>query len=227
MLRLQRLPFLFLSLVFLGVLGTSFLYADRSVDTILASTRFSPSEQESIRRLFALAADSGVSEEMLRPRLEEAIAKRVPVPRLVSALGRDVEFLRSARSILLKVESGEVLLLDNASWQRAAHLLAWGAAPEDLSRLARAGTPSPELFTAITNLYALLIQWGLDSEASLDLCDALAGSRIDIDSYPGVLDILVRGRRLQVSPGTLSRRMIETLPRVRDLKQLEQRTLYE
>lgn len=202
-------------------------FGERDVEAVLSSSGLPARDRERIGEVFAAADAEGVAPQMLRSRLEEGLAKRVDVPRLLAALLQDLEYLRSARSTLLEVEGGSSLLLDNPSWMRAADLLSWGASPGDLARLAHSGAASPELFAATTYLFALLIQWGLEPEMSVVLCEAVAGSQIDTDSFPGILDILVRGRRLLISPSTLSRRIVEALPRVRDLRQLEQRTLYE
>jgi hypothetical protein len=210
-----------------GAIAPFGAFGEKGVDAVLSASRFPARDRERISEVFAAAHAEGIAEEMLRSRLEEGIAKRVAAPLLLSALRRDVSFLQSARATLLEVAGGAALLLDNASWSRAADLLSWGASPDNLARLAHSGASRPELFKATTYLFALLIQWGLEPEVSVELCEAVAASQIDIDSYPGILDILVRGRRLLVPPRTLSRRIVDALPRVRDLQQLEQRTLYE
>ena len=135
-----------------GVIAPLGAFGEKGVDAVLSSSRFPARDRERISEVFAAAHAEGIAEEMLRSRLEEGIAKRVAAPLLLSALRRDVSFLQSARATLLEVAGGAALLLDNASWSRAADLLSWGASPDNLARLAHSGASRPELFKATTYL---------------------------------------------------------------------------
>lgn len=204
------------------------LGADDSPEGLLRRTgRYTESDATLVGEIFRAAASEGIDPELLMPRLEEALSKKIPANPLITALKNEVRRLLEARSCLLGIEGGGRLLLDNASWQRTANLLAWGASEEEVKVIVSSISHRHGDFQQASYLYVSLVHWGLPKNSALSLTSAVSQSAIRAGDFPGILEILIQGRRLLLSPTELARRMIEVLPRVRNLGQLKERILYE
>jgi hypothetical protein len=200
------------------------VHAD-SFGQALRTSPYTEQQKSSIGMLFAEAAEKHIPEELLAPRLEEGVAKKVPYPRLIKALRDELTRLEQARDILLGVEGGRVLAADEASWARTSNLLALGVSEREISYVAGASIGRWEDYRDATVLFISLAGWGIDREAALSLAGAALESRLEGESFVGILDILVTGRRLRLDPDRLARLMARELPSVRDVEELEERVL--
>ena len=227
MLQNRFVLLLSVQLILGGLIFSAPLAAEKSVEELLRSARYSENQKELIETVFNSANEKGIENELLISRLEEGVAKRVPASRLIAALEREIEFLETARMLFLEIDSGETLLLNDDLWRRAAHMLSWGITALEFKSIAAACVQRPEAFQPATFLFVIIVEWGMDRATGIELCVAVIKSEIETDEFAGVLDVLIRGRRLLVSPQTMSKRILESLPDVTNLRQLADRTLYE
>jgi len=198
-----------------------------SLEDVLARSNYSASKKEAVFQLFREAREDKIPGDLLLPRLVEGVAKRVPADKVLSVLRQNLINLREARSILLGVSDGVVLLENRSSWLRTANLLAGGVPAEEIREIAEACRLRWGDYRQATYLYVSLANWGLDRKNSLDLVRAFLKSSIPGESFAGVLELLVAGRRLRISPEELIRRIKDELPRVETLEELHERILYE
>jgi hypothetical protein len=197
----------------------------QSLEGVLSRSRYSPQVQAEISGEFREAEKQGIPLELLLPRLEEGIAKKVSSGRLLAALQREQDLLLQARGLLLGLDGGSRLLEDQASWARAANLLAGGYSAGEVAELARSSLSRAEDFRPATSLYVSLRGWGLASGQALELVRGLLASSISGERFPGIMEILIEGRRLRIAPETLVRRLLEQLPEARTIEELRQRCL--
>jgi hypothetical protein len=197
----------------------------QSLEEVLSRSRYSPAEREEVGRQFREAERQEIPVELLLPRLEEGLAKKVPAGRLLAVLRREQDLLLEARSLLLELDGGARLAADRASWARAANLLAGGYGSGEVRELARASLARPGDFRAAASLYVSLRGWGLPSDSSLDIARALLTSPVPGQRFPGIMEILVEGRRLRLPPETLTRRLLQHLPEVKTIEELRQKCL--
>jgi hypothetical protein len=197
----------------------------QSVKEVLSRGRYSLEVREQVVRQFEEAKGQGVPVGLLLPRLEEGVAKKVPGERLLAVLRREQELLLEARRLLLELDGGSKLTEDQASWSRVANLLAGGYGRLEVQELARVSLARARDFRPAASLYVSLRTWGLDSEQALDIVRGLLASSISGDRFPGVMEILVEGRRQRISPETLLQRMQQYLPQVKSIEDLRQKCL--
>ena len=208
-----------------GLLAAAMLPA-QSLEAALARSRFSPEQQRAIEEQFREAALQGIPLSLLLPRLEEGIAKKVPAARLQEALRGQAGLLLEARALLVETPpGGEALLADPASWARTANLLAGALPAAEVRRLAGFCAKRPADYRQATSLYLSLVEWGLDRGKAQELLGALLDSRLPGESFPGVMEILVEGRRQRLSPEELVRRLLLHLPDTVSMEELKRRTL--
>jgi hypothetical protein len=207
-----------------GLLAAAMLPA-QSLETALARSRFPPEQQRAIEEQFREAALQGIPVSLLLPRLEEGIAKKVPAARLQEALRGQAGLLLEARALLVGTPGGEALLADPASWARTANLLAGALPAAEVRRLAGFCAKRPADYRQATSLYLSLVEWGLDRGKAQELVGALLDSRQPGESFPGVMEILVEGRRQRLAPEELVRRVLLHLPDTVSMEELKRRTL--
>ncbi len=197
----------------------------QNLESVLSRSRYSPEVQGEISRQFREAGRHGIPVELLLPRLEEGIAKKVSAGRLLAALVREQDLLLQARGLLSGLDGGERLLQDQASWARAENLLAGGYSGDEVAELARASLSRAGDFRPAASLYASLRGWGLSSGQALELVRGLLASPLSGERFPGIMEILIAGRRLRLPPETLIRRLLEQLPEARTIEELRQKCL--
>ena len=207
-----------------GLLAAAMLPA-QSLEAALARSRFSPEQQRAIEEQFREAALQGIPLSLLLPRLEEGIAKKVPAARLQEALRGQAGLLLEARALLVGTPGGEALLADPASWARTANLLAGALPAAEVRRLAGFCAKRPADYRQATSLYLSLVEWGLDRGKAQELLGALLDSRQPGESFPGVMEILVEGRRQRLAPEELVRRLLLHLSDTATMEELKRRTL--
>ena len=207
-----------------GLLAAAMLPA-QSLEAALARSRFPLEQQRAIEEQFREAALQGIPVSLLLPRLEEGIAKKVPAARLQEALRGQAGLLLEARALLVGTPGGEALLADPASWARTANLLAGALPAAEVRRLAGFCAKRPADYRQATSLYLSLVEWGLDRGKAQELLGALLDSRLPGESFPGVMEILVEGRRQRLAPEELVRRVLLHLPDTVSMEELKRRTL--
>lgn len=191
------------------------------ITTTLEKSRYSERQKASIISFFTETDRADLPAELLVPKLEEGIAKRIPAQRVLDALKREREGLLKARALILRVEGGEQVLADRASWARTANLLAGGISETEIEGLILLCRSRVGDFRPATYLYAALKEWGLGQEPSFSLIGALLRSSISADSFMGVMDLLATGRRRRIAPEELVRRIEEHLKQVKRIEELE------
>jgi hypothetical protein len=199
----------------------------QEVGALLDRAPYEKPSKEAIRRLFDRAQAQSIPADLLLPRLEEGLAKKVAPARLLQALERELDYLERARAILLEVEEGPRLLLDSASWARTANLLAAGTAEAEVRHLVRLWRARWPDYRPATWLYAALLRWGLSRPAALALLEALQASVLPGDSFAGIQDLLLEGRRLRLQPEELADRMVRRMPQVRSVEELKESVLHD
>lgn len=201
--------------------------AEESAEEILSKSKYSPSDRAAVLDIFEKAGREGIEEFYLLPRLMEARAKRVPASRLLAALEKEVQFLITARKLLLESREGRKLLKSEAPLQRTANLLSWGLSETEIRKIVHAAGAEADTYQNATYLFVSLADWGLERDIALQLTAAAAESKIDENDFPGILDLLVRSRRSSRTPAEQGRKIIELLPVVADFSDLKERIYYE
>ena len=202
--------------LFVGSLGSA-----QTVDSTLGRSPYSESQKTEITVFFTRMEHAGIPFELLLPKLQEGIAKRVPAHRVLTVLEAEAESLVQARTLLAHIEGGQLVLSDRASWARTANLLSGGIPRDEIEALielcvSRTGTYRPASY-----LYVALSDWGLDRKPAMDLITALLDSSIPPDRYMGVMDLITTGRRRRIAAEELARRIQEHLGHVTTLEELE------
>ena len=202
--------------LFVGSLGSA-----QTVDSVLGKSPYSESQKNEITAFFTRMEHAGIPSELLVPKLQEGIAKRVAAHRVLAVLETEAQNLGEARTLLLHMEGGQAVLSDRASWARTANLLSGGIPRDEIEALvdlcvARVGSYRPA-----TYLYVALSEWGLDGQRASELIAALLTSSIPPDRYMGVMDLLVTGRRRRIAAEELVRRIQEHVGQVTRLEELE------
>lgn len=197
-----------------------------NVDSLLSKTSYSETQKKMISDLFSEALSEDVPVELLLPRLEEGIAKRVSGNLLLKVLQADFCRLKEARAIILETIEGMDINRETGVWARTANLLAKDISAEELKALVYSSRLRWQDYREATSLYVSLLKWGLDRESALAVTEALLAASIPRESFKGLIDIFVKGRRLRISPEELCGRIIGQIGRVDSLENLERRILY-
>jgi hypothetical protein len=220
----------FPQLSFIGCLAVFFIFTalavfgqdvESAITKTLEKSRYSEGQKASIITFFVETGRVAIPAELLVPKLEEGIAKRIPAQRVLDALKQEREGLLKARALILRVEGGEQVLADRASWARTANLLAGGISETEVEGLILLCRSRVKDFRPATYLYVALKEWGLGREPSFSLIGALLSSSISTDSFMGVMDLLATGRRRRIAPEELVQRIEEHLKHVKTIEELE------
>jgi hypothetical protein len=215
---------------FIGGLAVFFLFTalavfgqnvESAISKTLSKSGYSDTQKTSITAFFAETERAGIPGGLLLPKLEEGIAKRAPAQRVLDALKRESEGLLKARALIRRVEGGEQVLADRASWARTANLLAGGISETEIEGLILFCRSRMGDFRPATYLYVALREWGLGREPSFSLIGALLSSSISTDSFMGVMDLLATGRRRRIPPEELVQRIEAHLKQVKTIEELE------
>lgn len=196
-----------------------------SVEQVLEASGYSTSHSNAIGAIFEEARREGVPTELLLPRLQEGLAKRVPASRVAQALEADLGNLIRARSVLNEVPGGNRFLDDSGRWARAANLLAAGRRESEVKALATASASRPEAFRPASALYVSVIHWGLDEPAALALVQAAVDSSLSTSAFPGIAELIAEGRRKRIRPSQLVERLVVGLGQSANLEELRRLTL--
>ena len=190
-----------------GTSFSAFSGASSKVEGILEEHGYTRTEIQSVLNSFELAESKDIPGDMLVPRVQEGVAKGVPVPRLQMALKNDIEYLMSARRLFAEAEAEEVFLNREDQWKRAANMLAAGFGSDELANLIQICKVDPEKFRPLSLLYASLSTWGLSKEDGLLVTKALVSSSISTEEYEGILDLYRTARRERIRPEELTERI--------------------
>lgn len=196
----------------------------QDLDSVLARASYSQPERAAIRRRIELAEARGIDPELLLPRVAEGVAKRAPAELLEEAVASEITRLEAARDLIVESDAAG-LVADRPSWLRAANLLDAGFRSETVRRLARASADRIEAFRPGSLLLTLLTEWGLDETAAATLAAATIDSRLATEEFPGLLDLLIAGRARRITPADMTRRLLDALPHVRNLRGLRRAVL--
>lgn len=220
-------------LVISWVLAEGMLFAgtwDARVDQTLHSSTFSDRDKQQVRTVFTHAEQENLPTDHFLLRLEEGVAKQVPVHTLSSALTKEIEAFTQARAIVrstLNQHEADILLADSTSWSRIATLYQQGVSEQDLGSLITLFNQqkSEEKWSNFRYGGGLLIalrQWGIDDSNSLQVVEAIAKSLIPGNDYRLVINLFHSGFSKRISPEIIIQRIIETAPRTRSITMLQQ-----
>jgi hypothetical protein len=193
----------------------------QTVESALGRSGYSEAHKDSITSFFARLEVTGIPIELLLSKLEEGIAKRIPASTVLEALEREMENLRKARALVLRIEGGQRLLSDPASWARSANLLAAGIPAQEVGQLIALCISKVEGYRPATYLYVALRDWGLARESAFELIGSLLNSSIVPEQYAGVMDLLATGRRRRIPPEQLVKRIQQHLEQTDTIEELE------
>ena len=193
----------------------------QTVDSALGTSPYSESWKTEISAFFTRMEHTGIPSELLLPKLQEGIAKRVPAHRVLAVLEAEAQSLAEARTLLLPIEGGQRVLSDRASWARTANLLSGGIPRDEIEALVRLCASRFGTYRPATYLYVALSEWGLDRKSAAELVAALVASAIPPDRYMGVMDLLAAGRRRRIAAEELAQRIEEHVGQVTRLEELE------
>ena len=213
--------------VLLITFSSSQTFGDEKLEKALSSDRYTESQRTSIRGMFQDAENQGIDSEMLLPRIYEATAKNISVGRLVSVLAEELERFGVARELLLETPYGKELILESSAWQRAANLIAWGATDDEIRSMSNSSGGIAATFIDATHLFASLVEWGIERERAFAVVIAAMESPIAGEDYPGIIELLIQGRRIMIRPNEVISRLLLSLPRVSTFEQLKKKVLYE
>ncbi|HDQ14849.1 MAG TPA: hypothetical protein ENN41_08555 [Sediminispirochaeta sp.] len=198
----------------------------QKLEAILAESNFSSAEKQVMYEIFAHVQKKEVPSEMLLPRLQEGVAKQVPLFRLSTALERDLDNLIVARDLILKNNTSESYIKNQGSWQRIANMLAAGFDQDEIVGLLELCSGKPEEFRHVSLLYAALQKWGIADDEIMDVSRALVSSPIPSTEYIAVMDLYRAARGRRIRPEELSERIIVEAKNVERVEELERRILY-
>jgi len=204
----------------------AFSAESRRVEGILEDHGYTRTEIQSVLNSFELAESKDIPGDMLVPRVQEGVAKGVPVPRLQMALKNDIEYLMSARRLFAEAEAETVFMNQESQWKRAANMLAAGFGSDELIILIEICKKNPEKFRPISFLYASLSTWGLSKEDGLAVAEALISSAIPTAEYEGILDLYRTARRERIRPEELTERIAARASSSESVEELERMILY-
>jgi hypothetical protein len=228
----RRFPRPFFVIIALPILLVVLIRPAYSEDwsALLDASGLSYQEKESIRLVFKKAKTQSVPEELLTSRLAEGLAKGVSGKNMTGALERELLLLLRAGTILSDAAfhtPGIELKEDIAAWARTANLLSLGISSEDVEKIVHACIHRWNDYRDATYLYVKLIKWGVHRLDALNVTVAVAGSSVPGKQISGVFDLFTKARRRRISPETLTSRIIDHLPDIRDVRELEREILNE
>ena len=203
------------------LLGSFSLFGQNGeLSRLLSRAGFTPETENSIREIFDRAEALDVPESLLLPRLQEGVAKRVPPPRIASALEKDLATLLTARSVLQSIRGGDRILSDPSRWARGANFLAAGRSEAELRTVGEACASEPESFRQATVLYISLLEWGLRRQEVAVLVEATVASDLEPEEFAGIPELFALARRERVRPSRFVERVLTALPQTDSLREL-------
>lgn len=202
------------------------VWADTSLLSVLEQSSYTDKQKEIIRLVFEEAEAQGIPSELILPRLEEGIAKKVPVNRLIKVLTKEIECLVQAHDLLLSVDPDLVLSETPSIWLRTGILFSKHIPAETVRAIAGACMSRWEDYRDATVLYLSLTQWGLKSSEALMIVDSVLKSAIPGPDFIGIITIFIRGRSMNISPEEIITRMKEVINDIDSIETLEEKILY-
>jgi hypothetical protein len=202
------------------------LFADNGLSAILAQSHCGSDEKKAIEELFVNAEKQKVPFEMLYPRLEEGIAKRVDCRRLIIVLEHEIGSLVKARAILLSVDPGLLLSEEQALWMRTSIMLDKGFKESTVKDMVYASRFRWKDFKEATILFVNLVQWGLNEYSAAAVIELAMGSRIPGEEFSEIVSIFTKGRKYYIAPEEIIRRIKEVIADVGSIRSLEERVIY-
>lgn len=212
------------AIAFFGLVVATLVSAETPAD-VLDRHSISGQDRRRVESVFDRAESLDIPTDLLIPRLQEGLAKGVPIGRLATALVEDLDAYVSARVILSGSSRAAQLLSDNASWARTATLLDVPLSPDEILTLAVEADGDVDGYRSGSALYVSLRQWGLDRLSAMAISTAALKSGLPTSDYLGVLDVVVRGRQLRMPIDRLVERIVLLLPEVGRLRTLERAVL--
>jgi len=212
-----------LLVLFFSIFAPLIMPAD-SLEELAGSSYFTAEQQRLLEREFEEAEEAGVPEAFLLPRLEEALAKKVHFPRIITVLRRERDAFSTALELMKENGFGDDPA--EADWQRSAHLLLSGLGKEDTGRLLAAFAGRQEAYRPGTSLYLALSSWGMRWEEALILTEAAAQSPLEARQFSGIPDILTAAQRMRIRSEEIVERIAEELPYSETVEELRNRVLY-
>ena len=207
---------------------------DDQLDVLLPKRNLTEQESTTIKNIFKDAEERRIPTELLIPRLEEGLAKQVSPEGIAQVLSRELGAYDTTRALILRVlgqKTGDQILQDVLPWTRTVLLALQGTPEAALTELLMAFNQQKskdkwDNYRFGCSLYAALVQWGIDQNNSMALVVAVSRSTLPGADYRGVLDLIIAGGKIRVSPDVMTERIIQAVPKARSIEVLETRVLY-
>jgi len=190
------------------------------VTELLRRARIDSASEIVIGKLFLDAESVGISSELLLPRLQEGVSKRVDASLVIEALRNEITYLIAARDIVRRDPDGELILEDQSNWFRAANFLRAGQSEATLLVLTHACAGRPESFRPATLLYLSISEWGIEEALGLELVEAVLVSNLHPSAYPEVTALLADAQRAHMDLAAAVSRIAQYLRDGRSLRQI-------
>ena len=216
----------FILFIFIFFIVLSPIWPDTFLLSILEQSEYTDKQKGDIRELFQEAEAKGIPSELILPRLEEGIAKKVRFKRLITVLTKEIDYLIQAREILLSVDPDLILLEESTIWLRAGILFAKHVPSGTVRAIAYASKTRWGDYRDATVLYLSLTQWGLKDDEALFVVESVLKSAIPGPDFIGLISIFTRGRSLYISPEEIITRIKEVIGEIDTIEALEEKILY-
>ncbi len=199
-----------------------------SIDLIRSSLEKSEYNKQGIGEVMDLCIDAdlrGIPLEFIKPRIDEALSKKVSSSKLAEVLVNEIGTLDKARSVIEKISDADSFLRQKNLWQRTAVLFSAGADEDTAAELVKMNIQNPDRYIPSTSLFVSLVKWGLPDMTALSLVKAVLDSSLKEDDYSGIISLFIRSRRSNIPPEKFAARITGELGSVRTFRQLEKRVL--
>ncbi len=171
------------------------------------------------------AVDNGIPLDFIEPRIQEGLVKDISAQGIAKVVHNEIFLYSQSRTVIQNIQGAEIFIERHNLWSRTANLLSSGVSVSDIEKLIKMTLSVPENYNQSTSLYISLTKWGLTETQSLQIVESVIGSSISSAEYSDLTSLFTKGRSSNIPPEKLISRIVDELPNVRTLRQLEKRVL--
>jgi hypothetical protein len=183
--------------------------------------------QERLVPLIDQAEEQKLPTDYLILRVQEGVAKQIPLPKIEAALQQDMVVLETARTLVytaLGVSRGEALLKDSAHWTRIATLLKEGIDDHHMLQLLQLAGESQDKLRYAGGLFLALHQWEVDDQTSMRIVESMIQSPIPSDEYRNTMTLFQEGLSRHIPVSEMAERIIRFAKESHSFAQLQRLT---
>ncbi len=184
-------------------------------------------EQERIIPLIEQAEEQELPTDYLILRIQEGVAKKIPLQKIEAALQQDMAVLESARTLVytaLGPVRGEGFLKDTAHWNRIATLIKEGIGQQHMLELLQLADGSYDQLRHAGGLLLALHQWEIDDRTSMHIIKSLTQSEISSDEYRNVITLFQEALSRHIPVSEMAERIIRFAAESHSFAQLQRLT---